>query len=95
MMIFNREVEWAGKIVFVLFDLVAIVGLWVLMKPQYQSAITKLYAYNPLFIYLTVRGSCESISMALMYWTCYFIFKHNGNSALENRLSRYTKISEE
>ena len=36
--------------------------------------ITKLYGYNPLLIYLTVRGSCESISLAFMYMFWFFFF---------------------
>lgn len=34
----------------------------------------KMYAYNPLFIALTVRGSCESITLALMYGFWYYYF---------------------
>lgn len=91
---FNKQNECSGKIFFVFFDVLAIIGLWKLMKPQYRSGITKLYAYNPLFVYLTVRGSCESLSMALMYWCFYFIFRHNGNSGLENIFNKSIKIFE-
>lgn len=79
MMIFNNIVEWAGKLFFVGFDVLAMIGLGKLMKPQYRNAVVNLYAYNPLFIELTVRGSCESITLALMFWSFYYIFGHNGN----------------
>lgn len=92
MMKLNGIYPEAGKMFFVLFDVLAILGLWNLIRANYRNHIIKLYAYNPLFIYLTVRGSCESISMALMYWCLYFIFGHNGNSGLDNRLSRYVQI---
>ena len=84
--------DWIGKAFFVLFDAISILGLWKLMKVQYRSAVAKLYGYNPLFIYLTVRGSCESINMCLMYWCFYFIFKQNGNSGLSNKLNKYLQI---
>jgi phosphatidylinositol glycan class M len=44
--------------------------------------VAKLYGYNPLFIYLTVRGSCESIAMALMYAFWYFYFGNNSSGNL-------------
>lgn len=66
--------ETIGKILFALFDTVAIALLWrIFAGRQGQRAVddarrvAKLYAFNPLFIYITVRGSCESVSMALMY----------------------------
>lgn len=34
------------------------IGFAVVAKKQYRTAIVALYAINPLFIYLTVRGSC-------------------------------------
>jgi hypothetical protein len=45
--------------------------------------MVKLYAYNPLFIALTVRGSCESITLALMYafWYYYFGDEATGNQS--------------
>ena len=92
MMKWNSQVDWLGKVFLVLFDILSILGLWKLMKIQYRESIVKLYAYNPLFIYLTVRGSCESINMCLMYWCFYFIFQHNGNSALHNKLNKYIQI---
>ena len=56
---FNDQYEYAGKIFLVLGDLAAICFLWAIFKGKnFQSAITKIYAYNPIFIYLTVRGSC-------------------------------------
>ncbi len=86
LMIFNYTVhESIGKIIFALFDVVAVIFLWLIIsrhnnqnfkKTSLANAdlIAKLYCYNPLFIYLTVRGSCESISMALMYAFWYFWF---------------------
>lgn len=43
----------------------------------------RMYAFNPLFIALTVRGSCESITLALMYgfWYYYFGGDATGNQA--------------
>jgi hypothetical protein len=43
-------------------------------KIKQADFVAQLYAYNPLFLYLTVRGSCESIAMALMYGFWYFMF---------------------
>lgn len=79
MMKFNHICEYAGKMIFVLFDVLALVGLFCINKPENRSSIMKLYAYNPLFIYLTVRGSCESIAVCLMIWCFYFIFADRGN----------------
>jgi hypothetical protein len=47
------------------------------------NLILKLYSYNPLFIYLTVRGSIESITLALMYafWYYFFTGEINGNQS--------------
>lgn len=50
---------------------------------KHALLVLKMYAYNPLFIALTVRGSCESITLALMYafWYCYFGGQANGNQS--------------
>jgi hypothetical protein len=77
--------ESIGKILFALFDVVAIGFLYGILSrynnPKFEktsfhnaSRAAKLYAYNPLFIYLTVRGSCESITLALMYAFWYYLF---------------------
>lgn len=85
LMVFNiPPIEYMGKIFFALFDVLAMLGLANLIKPQHRRVIVQLYSYNPLFIYLTVRGSCESISLALMFWTWFFIFGTNGNAILNN-----------
>jgi len=55
---FNDKFEYAGKIIFVLFDLISMVGLVVLSRASNGTTLVKLYGFNPLFIYLTVRGSC-------------------------------------
>lgn len=78
----NQQMEVAGKIAFVLFDALAMVGLALLTRAGYEKSVVQLYSYNPLFIYLTVRGSCESISLALMFWTFYLLFGREGNSIL-------------
>ena len=70
LMSFNYTVhESIGKIIFSIFDCIAMIFLYEILK-RYNSdskksyslrtaaTITKIYAYNPLFIYLTARGSC-------------------------------------
>jgi hypothetical protein len=78
-----------GKILFALFDAVAVYFLWHIIakipqksasnhnddkekdknidtntqkehdkKIQHANFVAQLYGYNPLFLYLTVRGSC-------------------------------------
>lgn len=87
--------ETVGKLFFALFDVLAIYLLYAILSrhnnPQFQKTslfnadlTAKLYSYNPLFIYLTVRGSCESITLALMYAFWYFFFggEASGNQAL-------------
>jgi phosphatidylinositol glycan class M len=74
LMRFNHICQFSGKIAFVLFDVLAMIALVYMNRQSHKIAILKLYAYNPLFIYLTARGSCESISLALMFWSFYFIF---------------------
>lgn len=88
LMSFNSVCEFAGKIFFICFDLIAMLGLSSLTKPHYRSVTLQLYSYNPLFIYLTARGSCESISLALMFWSWKFIFGTNGNSILGDSINR-------
>lgn len=73
----------AGKLIFVVFDIFAMLALGKMIKPQYRNILVNLYAFNPLFIELTVRGSCESITLALMFWSLYFIFGFNGNVNLK------------
>lgn len=82
LMAFNSQWEIAGKLIFVLFDVIAMLGLVVFARQAHKINFLKLYGFNPLFIYLTVRGSCESINMALMFWTLGFIFSSNGNVCL-------------
>ena len=52
-------------------------------KDTERNAIlaVKLYSYNPLFIILPVRGSCEGVALALMYafWYYYFGGETTGN----------------
>lgn len=86
LMRFNYHIhESIGKVFFALFDVVAMYFLVAIFKKSknytYAGLAVKLYAYNPLFIALTVRGSCESITLALMYafWFCYFGGETNGN----------------
>jgi hypothetical protein len=73
-MAFNYDyAECIGKLIFVLFDLMAIWILWKIINKtnnklndeennnnQISQAnfVAKLYGFNPLFVYLTVRGSC-------------------------------------
>jgi phosphatidylinositol glycan class M len=75
--------EAIGKVVFALFDAIAMGFLYLIVrrsdgnkKTAEKNAIlvVKMYAYNPLFIALTVRGSCESITLALMYGFWYYYF---------------------
>jgi len=77
--------ESIGKICLALFDFIAVGFLYATLS-RYNNKnfektslfnatfAAKLYAYNPLFIYLTVRGSCESISLALMYAFWYYLY---------------------
>ena len=53
-----------------------------------------MYAYNPLFIALTVRGSCESITLALMYAFWYFYFGAEANGSQAGLLSISNKIAD-
>jgi GPI mannosyltransferase 1 subunit M len=79
--------EAVGKLVLSLFDGIAMVLLYLLVSRgdsgKHALLVLKMYAYNPLFIALTVRGSCESITLALMYafWYCYFGGPANGNQS--------------
>jgi hypothetical protein len=70
MMIFNYSIaESIGKLLFVIFDTIAVYFLWKIIAKnksskennkniQHANFVAKLYGFNPLFIYLTVRGSC-------------------------------------
>ena len=70
LMVFNYTLHQSiGKIIFAIFDCIAMLFLHkILQRHQSQAnknyrlrsaaVITKIYAYNPLFIYLTARGSC-------------------------------------
>lgn len=86
LMRFNYHIhESIGKVFFALFDVVAMYFLHAIFKKSgnnhYADFAVKLYAYNPLFIALTARGSCESIALALMYafWFYYFGGETTGN----------------
>jgi hypothetical protein len=70
MMIFNYSIaESIGKLLFVILDTIAVYFLWKIIAKnesskennkniQHANFVAKLYGFNPLFIYLTVRGSC-------------------------------------
>ena len=91
--------EVIGKIILALFDVFAI-GLVYYVNSRNENEIigtnygmlsAKIYAFNPLFIYLTVRGSCESITLCLLYafWSLYWGGKADGHkSILEMRAKR-------
>lgn len=74
MMAYNHIVDYAGKLFFVAFDVLAMVSLALIASRNHQGPIVALYSLNPMFIYLTVRGSCESITLALMFLCFYFVF---------------------
>lgn len=47
-----------------------------------------IYSLNPFFIYVTIRGNCEAITVALYFAFLYYFFSEevNGNmSAFERR----------
>lgn len=54
-----------GKYLFVLFDAIAMVLLAKIFRRG--AAPVVWYALNPILIYITVRGSCESIGCCLMF----------------------------
>jgi phosphatidylinositol glycan class M len=91
---FNHILPYAGKLTFVAFDILAMVALTLISRSKYRAPVLKLYSYNPLFIYLTVRGSCESISLALMYLTFYFVFGKNGNIVFESVLNKKARCED-
>ena len=78
--------ESIGKIILAVIDAIAMYFLWKVVSRGITSSTTKktaennanlilkLYSYNPLFIYLTVRGSIESITLAFMYAFWYYFF---------------------
>lgn len=68
------------------------IGFAVVTKKQYRTAVVSLYAINPLFIYLTVRGSCESVSVALMVWVFCFLFERNGNTVFDDAINKKVKF---
>lgn len=55
----------AGKYLFVLFDALAML----LLKRIFRNGTAPLvwYSLNPILIYITIRGSCESIGCCLMF----------------------------
>ena len=81
MMQYNDIKYYIGKLGFVVADFLAIIFLYLTIKKSKagsdSSALTlcKMYAYNPIFIYLTVRGSFESITIMFMYSFCYFWYQ--------------------
>jgi hypothetical protein len=101
---FNYSIhETVGKVIFAVFDVLAMAFLYLIVKRSDHSKkiadknagiAVKLYAYNPLFVALTVRGSCESITLALMYafWYYYFGGETTGNQAGLHTISN--KINE-
>lgn len=94
MMSFNHVMDYAGKIGFVLFDLLAMLGLAGLTRKSYRDTIVMLYGLNPMLIYLTVRGSCESISLALMFWSFGLIFSSNGSIIFDDILNKKMGITD-
>ena len=59
-----------GKYVFVLFDAIAML----LISKIFRNSLAPLLCYglNPILIYITVRGSCESIGCCLMFLLVLF-----------------------
>ena len=47
-----------------------------------------------MFIYLTVRGSCESVACAMMLWWYWFGFEGDGNSIFEEKGAKKVVISD-
>jgi phosphatidylinositol glycan class M len=68
-----------GKILLVIFDFIATYFAYhIFYKPDdkqkifYARLIAILYSWNPIFFYITFRGSCESITISLMFAFWYF-----------------------
>lgn len=93
-MAYNHHLQYAGKLFFLAFDVLAMLSLAMVARKAFQASILALYSLNPLFIYLTVRGSCESISLALMFSSFYFIFSTNGNVVLEDGLNKKAPLAD-
>ena len=70
-----------GKMLFSFIDLIATYFIYKIhassSKPESQRRgylFAFMYGFNPLFAYLTDRGSCESIQTTLMFAFWYFYF---------------------
>ena len=84
-----------GKWVLAAFDLVACFFIFKIYasrkgeENKYGSLIIALIIYtNPFLVYLSIRGSCEGITMTLAFAFLYFYFGGDSNgsmSALERR----------
>ena len=65
MMSWNYTVaDYAGKLFFVAFDALAMMALSMMYSSRkwergsFRQVVVALYGYNPLFVHLTIRGSC-------------------------------------
>lgn len=56
-----------GKYIFAFFDLLCLLLINRMFKGSAAIAPLMCYGLNPIMVYLTVRGSCESISCCLMF----------------------------
>ena len=89
-----------GKIVIALFDSIAAIFIYKIFENRkkenkesnHKAAILAscFYSFNPVLIYVTVRGSCEGITMALgaAFWYFYFGGDAHGNMSPVERLEK-------
>jgi GPI mannosyltransferase 1 subunit M len=89
-----------GKALIALFDALSIVFIYKIFEgrgnqdAQANSKAAKIvsffYCLNPVLIYLTVRGSCEGITMALAcaFWYFYIGGDCNGNMSPVERIDK-------
>ena len=72
-MMLNQFIFEMGKYIFVVFDGINMMLINKLFKNS--KYLVRIYGLNPLFVYLTFRGSCESINCFLMLIFIYFLKK--------------------
>ena len=88
-----------GKIVIALFDAASIIFLYKLFESRKKDKksnekaaqiVSYFYCLNPVLIYLTVRGSCEGITMALAsaFWYFYIGGDCTGNMSPVEKIDK-------
>jgi len=70
----------AGKIIFVLLDVLMGIFMWSLIESQnvskkYTILYVAFWVYNPVTVGMSTRGSNDNIIATLVFATLYFLLK--------------------